>query len=68
MVVGSANQLPILFEEGCQNQSTHHEGMELTLCISNQDLIVLKSYLRPPPCLQISIVGNSGQLETNVKG
>jgi hypothetical protein len=59
MIVGSTNQLPIAFEEGCRDQTTRLEGMVLTLCISNRDLILLKSYLRPHPYLQISVVGNS---------
>jgi hypothetical protein len=35
MVVGSTNQLPIAFEEGCQDQSTHLEGMVSTFYTSH---------------------------------
>ncbi len=35
MVVGSIDQLPVVFEEGCQNQSTHPKGMVSVLCTSH---------------------------------
>jgi hypothetical protein len=59
MIVGLINQLPIAFEEGCRDQTTRLEGMVLTLCISNRNLIFLKSYICPLPYFQISVVGNS---------
>jgi hypothetical protein len=68
MVVRLIDQLPIVFEEGYQDQSTRLEGMVSALCISYQDLALLKNYPCFHPCLQISVVGNSGRPKTNVGG
>jgi hypothetical protein len=68
MVVGSTNQLLVAFEDGCQDQLAHLEEMVSTICTSHMNWALLKSYLRLHPHLWISVVGNSGQPETNVKG
>jgi hypothetical protein len=44
MIIRSTNQLPTIFEEGCQNQSARLEGIIPALCTSHKNLAVLKSY------------------------
>ncbi len=58
MFVGSTDQHPIMFEEGCQDQLACLEGMVLAFFISRSNPTLLKRYPRLHPCLWILVMKN----------